>query len=246
MDKILSTPLREVMQSCEKCFRIRNRTIDGHTFLSRIHNNKESLQLFWNNLNGLVAKCDFGDRTEGLVHDIFILNMSNKHAQKTMHGSREHAGRGSRVRESILGNQTPKNLRSSGGGNQSEERARVHDQQRHTRVLEMWNMKFTAVHISQCKGPFRICNYCGIKRHMEVCCNQKKDNRQNGSRNYGNTKQFGNRNRFANRAQLVDQDEELEDDVMVMKIDGDYGDEDSTHPYYMEGFINGYPFKTMI
>ena len=94
--------------------------------------------------------------------------------------------------------------------------------------------------------PFQNLQLLWNKKTYGSLLQPKKDNRQNGSRNYGNTKQFGNRNRFANRAQLVDQDEELEDDVMVMKIDGDYGDEDSTHPYYMEGFINGYPFKTMI
>ena len=37
---------------------------------------------FWNALNGLVAKCDSGDRSERLVHDIFVLNIANKQVQE--------------------------------------------------------------------------------------------------------------------------------------------------------------------
>ena len=38
----------------------------------------ETLYQFWNVLYVLNAKCDFGNQTEGLVYDIFVLNMSNK------------------------------------------------------------------------------------------------------------------------------------------------------------------------
>ena len=84
---------------------------------------------------------------------------------------------------------------------------------------------------------------------MEVCCNQKKkDNRQrNGNGQiFGNTRNFGNRSRNANRMQLIDQNEEgeeLDDDMMVMKIEAD---NESMKPYYMEGFINDQRFETMV
>ena len=35
-------------------------------------------------LNGLAARCDFGNQTEGLVHDIFVLNMNNKQIQEKL------------------------------------------------------------------------------------------------------------------------------------------------------------------
>ena len=51
--------------------------------------------------------------------------------------------------------------------------------------------------------------------------------------------------RFAKRAQLVDQ-EDTDDEVenyMVLNVEGN---ESNVKPYYMEGFVNGNLFKTMI
>ena len=44
----------------------------------------ETLHQFWNVLIGLAAKCDFGNQTEGLVYDIFVLNMGNKKVQENL------------------------------------------------------------------------------------------------------------------------------------------------------------------
>ena len=62
----------------------RNRTLDRHMFLSRQQKPSETLHQFWNVLNGLAAKCDFGNQTEGLVYDIFILNMLNNQDQEKL------------------------------------------------------------------------------------------------------------------------------------------------------------------
>ena len=37
-----------------------------------------------NVLIGLEARCDFGNQTEGLVHDIFVFNMNNKQVQEKL------------------------------------------------------------------------------------------------------------------------------------------------------------------
>ena len=81
-----------------------------------------------------------------------------------------------------------------------------------------------------------MCNYCDKKGHLEKVCNQKKsDNNQNFGKNRG----------FAKRVQLVDQEENDDEDenYMVLNIEGN---DNNTKPYYMEGFINGNRFKTMI
>ena len=39
---------------------------------------------FRNELNGLAAKCNFGTKPEGLVKDVFIVNMINKVVQQEM------------------------------------------------------------------------------------------------------------------------------------------------------------------
>ena len=59
----------------------RNRTLDCHVFLSRQQTPSELLNQFWHPLNGLAAKCNFGDKTESLVYNIFVLNMVTKQVQ---------------------------------------------------------------------------------------------------------------------------------------------------------------------
>ena len=44
------------------------------------------------------------------------------------------------------------------------------------------------------------------------------------------------------RVQFVDQDEKDDENILVLNVEGD----ENTKPYYMEGFINGKKFKTMI
>ena len=78
--------LSNIVQHCTECFqRRRNRTLDRHSLLSRKQKPNETLNQFWNNLNGLAARCDFGNQTESLVHDIFILNMNNKQVQEKLY-----------------------------------------------------------------------------------------------------------------------------------------------------------------
>ena len=84
--KILLIQLAQILQFCAECFQARrNRTLNRHLFLSTKQKPSESLQQFWNILNGLAAKCDFGNHTEGLVYDIFVLNMANKQVQEKVY-----------------------------------------------------------------------------------------------------------------------------------------------------------------
>ena len=80
---ILLIHLPQFLQICKECFhRRRNRTMDRHTFLSTKQRPTESLQRFCNALNGMAARCNFGNQTEGLVYDMFVLNMSNEQVQE--------------------------------------------------------------------------------------------------------------------------------------------------------------------
>ena len=44
----------------------------------------ESLRNFWNELNGLAAKCNFGTITDSLVKDVFTVNMINQFVQQKL------------------------------------------------------------------------------------------------------------------------------------------------------------------
>ena len=82
-----------------------------------------------------------------------------------------------------------------------------------------------------------MCNYCGRRGHLERVCNQKKKDTYQKS---GNSRGSGR------RVQLVDQDngdDEEDDDYMGLNVEGGNND---TKPFYMDGFINGNRFETMI
>ena len=82
---ILLIQLNVIVQPCNECFRIRrNRTLDRHTFLSRKQKPTVSLHQFWNELEGLKAKCSFGNQMEELVYNIFVLKMANKQVQEKL------------------------------------------------------------------------------------------------------------------------------------------------------------------
>ena len=77
--------LAEMLERSRACFEVRrNRTLDRHAFFSRKQQPAESLHQYWNILNGLASKCDFGEQTQSLVYDIFVLNMSNKQVQERL------------------------------------------------------------------------------------------------------------------------------------------------------------------
>ena len=92
---------------------------------------------------------------------------------------------------------------------------------------------FTAAHLKICKAPGTHCNYCGIKGHFKKCCNSKQKDKfkkiaipKNFHRNY------------------YEGDEDSDSDEMVLNVEGE-GTQKTT-PYYLEGWINGFRFKTMI
>ena len=82
---IAKITLEDLIKTCEDCFENpKNETLDRFKFLSRKQKENETLRQFWNELNGLAAKCNFGNITESLVKDVFIVNMNNKDVQQKL------------------------------------------------------------------------------------------------------------------------------------------------------------------
>ena len=52
--------------------------------MSRKQKEGQLLRQLWFELNGLAAKCNFGQFTESLVKDVFIVNMINKDVQRKL------------------------------------------------------------------------------------------------------------------------------------------------------------------
>ena len=77
--------LVDLIKTCKDCFeKPKNETLDRFKFLSRNQKEQETLGQFWNALNALVTKCNFGNITESLVKDVLIVNMSNKDVQQKL------------------------------------------------------------------------------------------------------------------------------------------------------------------
>ena len=245
---IFTVELGGILNNCRDCFETRrNRTLDRHAFFSRKQKENESLQQFWNVLNGLASKCDFGNQSESLVYDIFILNMINKQVQEKLCTEPKDTPREA-LQFAVVFEEGLKRQKTIGQPSTSiklkEEPVYAINKKPNDR--ESWRCgkgNFTSAHLNSCKGPETICNYCGLKGHFERCCNAKQKNKI-GKNAIGrrNDKRFG----FAKRVQMVDQDEsDTYENTMVLKID-DETEKESAKPFYMEGFINRQPFKTMI
>ena len=58
--------------------------MDRNKFLIRKRKEDESLEQFWHALNGLVANCDFGTQTTGLVYKTVMSNMKNTVVQERL------------------------------------------------------------------------------------------------------------------------------------------------------------------
>ena len=245
---ILLIQLNNFLQYCVECFQTkRNRTLDRHTFLSRKQKPTESLHQFWNVLNGLAAKCDFGNQTEGLVYDIFVLNMANKQVQEKLctepKDNPNEALQFAIAFEDGLRRQKTYGYIAQEYKVKEEPVCTVGGSKQNDR--ECWRCgagNFTLDHIKVCKAQSVMCNYCGRKGHLERVCNQKKND------NFTKTakmRQTGKFEQMGRRVQLVDQDDEDEDDgnYTVLNVEGE---EENSKPYFMEGFINGNRFKAMI
>ena len=77
--------VRDMIERYRNCFHVaRNRTLDRHKFLSRKQLSNESLQQFWHALKGLASRCELGEITQTLVHDVFILSMNNNKVQEKL------------------------------------------------------------------------------------------------------------------------------------------------------------------
>ena len=237
--------LPQFLQHCNECFQMRrNRTMDKHTFLSRKQKPNESFHQFWNALNRLAARCNFGNQTEGLVHDIFVLNLSNELLQEKL-GTEPKDTPAEALQFAIAFEDGLKRQKTYGYIGQEakikeEPVCVVSGSSFNTR--ECWRCgagNFTMEHPKFFKGPNAMCNYCGRKRHLEKVCNQKKEDKfqQNGKFKANGSSEQTNR-----RVQLVDQEDGDDENIMVLNVEGD----ENTKPYYMEGFINGNKFRTMI
>ena len=211
---------REILQRCENCFYIaRNRTLDRHKFLSRKQQANESLQQFWHALNGLASKCELGEFTQTLVHDVFILNMNNKKVQEKLcvepFNDPQEA-----LQYAISYEEGIKRQRSMGIGVAEGSKATKKTEP----VCAVDNREcfrcgagnFTTDHIKKCPATNHKYEFCNITGHLEKCCNQKYPERKRQMK-----QRMQNRRQGFSRVNYISEDseEEFDEDEMVIGRD---------------------------
>ena len=236
---------RDMLQRCENCFHIaRNRTLDRHKFLSRKQQANESLQQLWHALNGLASKCELGEITQTLMHDVFILNMNNKKVQEKLcvepFNDPQEA-----LQYAISYEEGIKRQRSMGIGVAEDSKATIKTEPVYA-VDKMNNREcsrcgagiFTTDHIKKCPATSHKCEFCNIMGHLEKCCNQKypERRRQMKQRMQNCRKGFSRVNYISG-----DSEEELDEDEMVLQVDGT-----GVKPFKIAGLMCGNKFRAII
>ena len=178
---IWSHQATEMLQSCEGCFRIeRNRTLDRHHFLSRKQMPNEILQQFWHPLNGLAARCELGEITQTLVHDVFILNMNNKKVQERF-CVEPFANPQDALHYAVSYEEGLKRQKSMGTSVVDQPKVKsepVLSVNKHNRreCYRCGADNFNLELLKKC--PAKNHQFCSITGHWEKCCNQKHPQRK--------------------------------------------------------------------
>ena len=226
--------LKELMEIAKSAFHKRkNRTMERHKFLARKQAENESLEQFWNALNGMAANCELQGLTETLVYDVFILNMRNAMVQERLltepKDSPEEA-----LRFAIAYEQGVQQKRHIG------KVVCIKDEPifavEGTRDCQRCGAKsFTMAHLKICKARNEKCNKCQKVGHFAKFCR---------------TKRFDTRPK---RVQVVkkqhgwdststEEDDEAETQVLHLTEEN----QQTQKPFILKGKLNGKPFSVMI
>ena len=196
----------------------------------------------------MAAKCDFGEQTQSLVYDMFVLNMSNKQVQERL-CTEPREDPNAALQFAIAFEEGIRRQKTIG---QPCTSVKVKEEPVFMVAVykdkkECWSCgagNFTPAHLKVCKAPETNCNYCGIKGHFEKCCNSKQKDRL---KKVAIPKIFDRKFNNAKRVQRVDyceEDQDSDSDDMVLNVETE--GTNKSEPYYMEGWINSFRFKTMI
>ena len=236
--------VRDMTERCRNCFHVApNRTLDRHKFLSRKQQNNESLQQFWNALNGLASRCELGEITQTLVHDVFILNMNNKKVQEKLCVEPFDDPQDA-LKYAISYEEGVKSQKTMGIGVAESSKTAIKTEP--VCAVEKVNKRecfrcgvgnFTTDHIKKCPATNHKCEFCDITGHLEKCCNQKYPERRKQMK-----QRLQSRRRGMARINYISEDsEEWDDDEMVLQVIGE-----GAKPFMMEGLMCGKKFQAII
>ena len=244
---IATTVLVDLLKTCKDCFeKLKNETLDRFKFLSRKQKENETLRQFWNELNGLAARCNFGTVSESLVKDVFIVNMNNKEVQQKL-CTEPKTSIADTIQFAISYEEGSPRQQTFDKLNKPNIKVEPNETNNINTGTKRWGptkkcfrceAPFSPQHLKECKAMGITCIKCGKKGHLAKCCQTK------GAGNFAKSRKvikapppriqrIGEWDGSSNSAK--------EDDKIVLTIDGDENGQ-----FSMSGKINGNTFKTMV
>ena len=240
--------LEDLLKTCKDSFeKSTNEALDRFEFLSRKQKENETLRQFWNELNGLAAKCNSGTITESLVKDVFIVNMNNKDVQQklctepkstiadTIHFAISYEE--GALRQQSFEKMDKPNIKPE--PNEIKNITTGTKRWGPTKTCFRCEAPFSPQHLKECKAMGITCMKCGNKGHFAKCCQTR------GAGNFAKSRKVTKAP--AQNIQRIDEWEDsssgsmIEEDKIVSTIDGGENGQ-----FFMSGKIIGNQFKTMV
>ena len=175
--------------------RPRNITFDRYVFFSRKEKKGETVEQFYSILKELAENCDFENREEAIIRDIFITNMLDDDIQRELLRDTVEPERALSIAvNKEMGNQNQQRISSNNGATGSTVNAiQQFNRFRGAGVRENQSSRAVAnrASVGQCRGCGQIwtpthrqvcpamgkkCNHCGLQNHFAKVCRQKTIN----------------------------------------------------------------------
>ena len=175
-----------------------NITFDRYVFFSRKQKKGETVEQFYSILKELAKNCDFENREEAKIRDIFITNMLDDDIQRELLRDTVEPERALSISVNMeMVNQNQQRISSNNGANGSTVNA-IQQFNRFCSASVRGNQSSRAVanraSVGQCRGCGQIwtpthrqvcpamgkkCNHCGLQNHFEKVCRRRLNNTRN-------------------------------------------------------------------
>ena len=194
-DNIYDLTTLKLWEMMETAFiRPRNITIDRYVFFSRKQKKGETVEQFYSILKELAENCDFENREEVIIRDIFITNMLDNDIQRELLRDTVDPERALSIAVNMeMGNQNQQRISTS--NNNSSANSTIKAKQSYNRFrgasargnptgrvavnraalgqCRGCGQAWTTTHRQVCPALGKRCNHCGLSNHFAKVCRKK-------------------------------------------------------------------------
>ena len=202
-DNIYDLTTLKLWEMMEIAFiRPRNITFDRYVFFSRKQKNGETVEQFYSILKELAENCDFENREEVIIREIFITNMLDDDIQRgllrdtvdpesalsvavnmeTGHQNQQRISSNNGATGSTV-NAIKSFNRFRGAGARGNQSGRVAVNRASVGRCRGCSQAWTTTRRQVCPAMGKKCNHCGLLNHFAKVCRKKLNNARNSRQN---------------------------------------------------------------